>query len=308
MADAHDHQHNHPKVGSTPIKSGSTVAKSEDGTIQIVFTIPYDYVKQTEDEVLQEIAKDTEIPGFRKGNAPIGKVKEKLSPEDLIQHTLSHILPHALSDAVAEHKIRPAIYPKFELIKAKEGESWEIKATTCELPEVELGNYKDAIKSAPKPTDIWIPGKADPKTKPNLAEEKAKKEELVIKTLLEVIKIKIPAILLEEEVNARLSSLLSRIEKLGLNLDSYLASIGKTADALREDYKKQSEETLKLDLGLAKIIELDKIKIEEKQVEEAYKVSAADPNFDKNNEEEQKRIIRRILEKRAALDSLVSLL
>jgi hypothetical protein len=35
--------------------------------------------------------------------------------------------------------------------------------------------------------------------------------------------------LIDEEVNSRLSKLLERIEKLGLTLESYLSSIGKTA-------------------------------------------------------------------------------
>jgi len=45
--------------------------------------------------------------------------------------------------------------------------------------------------------------------------------------LLRNIKIEIPKLLIEEEVNTRLSQLLERIEKLGLDLEKYLQTIGK---------------------------------------------------------------------------------
>ncbi len=295
------HNHEHPEVPSTMVKK-------EDGTIELMFTIPYALVLHTQEEVIGELAPNVEVPGFRKGKAPKEKVVEKIPQDTLIQHTLSHILPHALTDAVEKFKIKLAIYPKFELVKADPNVDWEIKAVTCELPEVDLGNYKETIKGALKASQIWTPekGKTEDKEKKEMTKEE--KEQVVIKTLLDTVKVKIPQILMDEEVNARLSSLLERVEKLGLNLDSYLNSIGKTAQGLREDYKKQAEETLKFDLALAKIIDQDKITVAESEIASAIEASKADPSAAKIASEDQKRIVKRILEKRAALDGLTALL
>ena len=94
---------------------------------------------------MSEMAKDIEIPGFRKGTAPITKVREKIPQNTLIEHSLGHILPKALAEAMDNEKLKLAIYPKFELIKAEENESWQIRGITCELPEVDLGEYKKLI-------------------------------------------------------------------------------------------------------------------------------------------------------------------
>ncbi len=290
---------------NTKLKITSALAKTDDGTLQLTFTVPFEIVKSTRDEVITELAKNIDVPGFRKGKAPKEKAAEKIPQDKLIQETLSKLLPHALAEAIKGHKIIPAIYPKFELIKADENEDWQVRALTCEMPKVDLGNYKEALKNAGKTDAIWKPGDNKEKTEPT----KEQKEELVIKTLLETAKVNIPQVLLEEEVNARLSNLLHRIEHLGLNLESYLTSVGKTPESLREEYNKQSEGTLKLDLILGKIIEEEKISVNEEQIDEALKASSADPNLAKNAQsDEQKRVVRRVLTKRAALDSLVALL
>ena len=65
-----------------------------------------------------------------------------------------------------------------------------------------------------------------PKKNPTPPRLQDKKEQKVIKLLLDSIKINIQTSSLQE-VDARLSSLLQRIEKLGLSLEGYLGSISK---------------------------------------------------------------------------------
>jgi len=108
-------------------KITSVIAREENGNIQITFTIPETIINAAKDETIKEFAKDIEVPGFRRGMAPIAKAAEKISQAQLIEHSLSHLLPGALADAVTENKLKIAIYPKFELISAKEGEAWQIR-------------------------------------------------------------------------------------------------------------------------------------------------------------------------------------
>lgn len=274
-------------------KISSTVAKSDDGTIQITFTVPYPTVKESQKTVIEEYAKTAEIPGFRKGKAPIDKVKEKIDPDTLIEKSLSRLLPKALGDAITQHKLRPAIYPKFEVIRANADEAWQIRAITCELPEVNLSDYKKIITQKEK-------------TKEQTREEK---EQEVIKILLDSIKIDIPKILINEEVNSRLANLLQRIEKLGLTLESYLSSLGKNSETLRGEYETQAKNTIVLDLILNKISAEEKIQISEEQINDALKAASSDPKlFEKLNTPEQRLLVKGVLQRRSALDYLVSLL
>jgi len=298
------------KKKRTTKKPASSFAKSDDGTIQITFTIPFDQIKKTREKVAAELGKEMEIPGFRKGKAPLDKILPRIPENTLIEKTLAKILPKLLAEAINKHKIKPAIYPKFELVKAVEGEDWQIRAVTCELPEIKLGDYKKTIAGTLRAKSIWTPASAKAAgDKPDKKISKEEKEQEIIKALLETTKITIPKILLDEEVNHRLSSLLARLEKLGLTLETYLASIGKTAETLRTEYEKQASEALALDLILNKIAEKEKIEIDEKQIEETIKASTADPKLaERLDTPEQRRLIESVLKRRAALDSLSALL
>jgi len=291
-----------------PDKITSVIAKESDGNIQITFTIPFGVVKSAQEETIKELAKDTEIPGFRKGNAPLDKVAEKIPQNKLIEHSLAHILPKALSETITENKLKIAVYPKYELVSAEEGKDWQIRAITCELPEVNLGDYKKTISGASHASAIWTPDKGKPEEKKEPTREE--KEQIVVKTLLETVKVTIPKILIEEEADSRLSSLLARLEKLGLALESYLSSMGKKAEDLRADYANQAKDAISLDLILSKIAETEEIKIDPKEVESAFKMSQAtkeDKDEPGANEENQKRYIESILKRRAALDFLIKL-
>jgi FKBP-type peptidyl-prolyl cis-trans isomerase (trigger factor) len=293
-----------PSKTKTP-KSDSVVARQDDGTIQITFTIPFDRVKTERAKVEKELAVGVDVPGFRKGKAPVEKALERIPENTVLEHTLQHILPQLLGKAMTEHKLKLAIYPKFELLKAKPDEDWEVRAVSAELPEVVLGDYKEKIAAEARTGSLWTPEKGDPKEAKLTNEQK---QQVAIKALLENIKITIPWILIEEETNSRLSQLLERIERLGLQLDSYLASVGKTAENLRSEYEKQSKDTLSLDLILNKIAEEEKITVPEKHIEEAIAASSADRQLaEKLQTPEQRRILESILRKRATLDHLTTL-
>jgi len=285
-----------------------TVAKENDGTIQITFTIPKDIISVNEKKALEELGSEIEVPGFRKGNAPIDRVKEHISKEKLVEKTLSGILPKMLTDALNTEKIRPSVFPKFELISSTEGEDWQVRAITCEILPFDLGNYKENIKGIVGNEKIWTPGNNTDNKENDSQQSRLEKEQKIIETLLKSVNIIVPKVLVDEEVNSRLSQLLSRIEKLGLNLESYLSSIGKNPQSIRDEYFKQSEESIKIELILEKIAQEENITVSQSEVDEAVKASSSDPSIKERLESpEQLNIIKTILGRRKALDFLLTL-
>lgn len=265
----------------------SVVARQSDGTVQITFTIPFDQIAKAQDETVAEMAHDIEVPGFRKGKAPLDKAKEKIPQATLIEHSLRHILPKALADAIKEHSLKIAIYPKYELVNSDPNKDWQIRAVTCELPEIKLGDYKNKIAGEIRAISI--------KKEPTREE----KEQTVIKYLIQNVNFTIPKILIEEEVGSRLSNLLARIEKLGLALEGYLSSIGKTTESLRIEYEAQAKDAITIDLILSKIVGDQKINTTDKELDEAIKAANAKP--------ENKTVVNSILKKRKALEFLTGL-
>lgn len=275
-----------------------TVAKSDDATVQITLTIPWENVEKPREEAIDELAKEVEVPGFRKGMAPRDKAVAKIPPPQLIEKTLGKILPKLISDIFDQEKLKPIIYPRFELLKALENQDWEVRAVTCEMPQITLGDYKKAITGALRAKNLWTPEKGKKDTKPKELTQ-TDREQIAIKTILETAKVTVPKILIEEEVNARLASLLERIEKLGLKLESYLASLGKTPETLRVEYEKQAEGAIALEFILGEIARIQGTKIDPKEVDKAAQASQVPAD--------QKGGIENMLLKRAVIQSLASL-
>jgi len=295
-------------IQKTKAEKKTTVAKQENGTVQITFTITWKDIEKQFDSIAIELSKTITVPGFRKGKAPLNKVLPLISRETLVEKTLQKMLPKLFSEAIKKHKINPATYPKFELLKAKEGEDWQIRATTCELPEIKLGNYKKKIKESLTTNSIWTPEKGDDKDKKPEEDSKAKKEQAALETLLKTIKFKVPELLVNQEVDSRIANLIQRIEKLNLNIDSYLSSIKKTPQSLREDYKVEAENTLKLEIILNKIAEKENIFPTKIEIDSFIKAAQGDPNFAKDiSKEDQIRLVSSILTKRKVISMLSSL-
>ncbi len=286
-------------------KFSPVVARNSDGTIQITFTLAWLDIKRAMEEGALELGKSAQISGFRKGNAPLPRLMSHFSKETLIEKALQRLLPKLLAETIEKHKIKPATYPKFELVKATEGEDWSVRAVTCEIPVFELGDYKKVVAGAFTARNIWTPEKGKEKPKELTREEK---EIEAMRALLSTVKLTIPTILIKEEVDSKLSSLLERLEKLGLSLESYLSSVNKTPEKLREEYSIQAENTIKLEFILNRIADQEPISVLEEEVENFIKATGGDQNLQKKLETpEQKLYVRSVLKKRKVLDMLIAL-
>ena len=296
------------KKATKTIKITSSVARTDDGTIQINITLPKEMVEAEKKNVVKEAIKTTEVPGFRKGKAPLSKVEEQIPEKDMRVQIVNNIAPQAFGQAISDNKIQPAIYPRIEILQAEKGEPWELRASTCEMPEIKLGDYKKEIKGELSSKSIWTPekGKKDKEEKKEMSQ--MDKEQVVINVLVKTTTIKIPNILIEAEVSESLSQLLDKLDKLGLTLDSYLESIGKTPTELREEYEQRAKDSLTMTLALNKIVEEEDIQVTDEEIESALNIATTDPNATPGgSDEEKKRVIASILRRRKALDSLTNL-
>lgn len=281
----------------------SSLNRLPNGNIEITITIPWKKIKETYEKVLENLAKKVEIKGFRKGKAPKKLVEEKLDKNTLYEEVLKILIPQVYNQAIKQQKIKPIITPQIKIITAQPQKDWQIQIITCELPTVKLGGYKEKVRQALGEKQIWVPGKSQ-KEKPQTEEEKLGK---IFKALLESCQVQIPEILLQEETNRLLSQLVDQATKLGLTIEEYLRSQQKTPDQLRNEYRQQAEETLKLELILSAIAEKQKIEVAETEVEKMINTVTDEEERKKLQTPEKKLYIRQILRKRQVIDFLFSL-
>lgn len=276
-------------------------------TFELEFTIPWEKAKKTYEKVLKEIASKTTIKGFRKGKAPIELVEKTLDKQKLYEQVIKKLLLETYQAVIKHHHLAPIISPKIQIISLKEGEDWKFKATACEAPEVKLDNYEQIVKGELAKIKIWTPDKGKPEKEEDKKQSYDQKLKTVTKALLENIKTEVSDILIEDEVNRMLSRLLDQVNNLNMTIDQYLASKGITSEQLREDYKKQAKETLKLEFILQKIVADRKIKVEKEEIDKMIQAVPNEKLRQKLNTPLQRAYIASILAKRKVLDYLTSL-
>lgn len=276
-------------------KIKSTIKRETDGTIVLRISLPAaDVEKATQDEV-EKAVKNMTLPGFRQGKAPRKLAEEHLNAEKTQEEVLKKLLPDAYLKAVYEHGIKPIINPKIHVEKIEQGKDWEFTATTCEVPEIKLNNYKEAVKTITAKSKIIIPGKE--KQQPNFDD--------IVKALLEKVTVTIPHILIEGEVERLLSQLLSEIKALGLSLDQYLTSTGKTIDGVRNEYNSKADNDIKFEFALQKIAEEEKITVDPKEIDEA--LQKAKDDTERKQLESNVYLLASILRQQKTLDFLKNL-
>lgn len=272
-----------------------TIQKTADGTIELRILIPWAVVKKEWDVVVEETIKNTQLPGFRKGKAPEKLVKDNVDKAKIREEVLRKLLPQSYLEAVNKNNLHPIMDPRLhiegELI---EGKDWEFHALTCEAPLVDLGAYKEAIGKITAKSKIIVPGK----------EPEQPKFDEIVKVLLETASVTVPAILIEREADRLLSQTLDEIKRLGISLDQYLSSTGKTAEDLRAEYAKKAEADLKLEFVLQKVAETEKITVDETEINKT--IENAKPE-EKQSLSSNKYLLASIMRQQKTLDYLRSL-
>lgn len=280
------------------------IKRLEDKTIELTLSIPWGDIQKTYSEVVDEFVKETELPGFRKGKAPREAVEAKLDKNKVYEEVMQHIIPKVYSEAVETEKLHPVVMPKITLTEAKEGNDWKVLAITCERPEIVLADYKKAVTEAKaaKANKIWVPGQEPSKEN----EEKEKKITLdeLLAAVSSAIKATLPAILIDQEVNHLLSDLVDQTKKLGLTVEQYLTSTGRTADGIRHEYEEQARRTLTLEFALEDIADKEGILVSDDEIDTVIK-TAKSPE-EKASLEKQRYYLATILRRQKTIDMLAN--
>lgn len=256
----------------------------------------------------QKLLATLEVEGFRKGKVPKNIAEKHIQKEEVYKELIQSLIPEIYEEIVKKENRKPILSPKIELIRAKEGEDWQIKITVAEKPAVQLGDYKQiikAIKAESEKSDIWTPGKDN--SKKEVQDEKKKQKILndILSSLLKETKCEIPDLILEEELNKRLTRLVDDVQKIGLSVESYLKSKNITHDALKKSYTREIEDTYKLEFILSEISEKENITVEKKEMDEFF----AHINEPKEREMARKNayFYATVLRKQKTIDFLLSL-
>ena len=105
-----------------------TVTDQEQCKKQIQLAIPSDAVRAETDRVAANLARQVNVPGFRRGHVPTSVIKTRFRKE-LRDEVISHLLPHALGDAIKEKALKVVGEPSLDDFKFNDDESIDVTFT-----------------------------------------------------------------------------------------------------------------------------------------------------------------------------------
>lgn len=143
-----------------------------------------------------------------------------------------------------------------------------------ELPEIDDEFAKDVSEF-----DTLKELKADIKKKALERKKKAAEETVendLVEQIVNGIKGEIPEAMFENRLNQCVEDFAYRLQSQGLNLETYLKYTNSSIDDFKKSFRPQAEAQVKYRLALEKIVELENITPDEKEIEEQYEKLAKD--------------------------------
>ncbi|MBO6046250.1 MAG: trigger factor, partial [Erysipelotrichaceae bacterium] len=135
----------------------TVVTKLPESQVEIKATFDKEEWKAAQKRALRRIAGQVNIPGFRKGKAPLNMVKSRVGSGYIMQEALDMILQDSYQSVFMDNNVQPLTQPTVDAETMNADELVLVFKTTV-LPEVTLGDYKglDVKKEAVEVTDEEI--------------------------------------------------------------------------------------------------------------------------------------------------------
>ena len=101
-----------------------------------------------QEKAFNKLAKNVEVPGFRKGQAPKALIKKQIKEQSILMEAVEEVATDALVKGIDEHQLQIIARPELSLDKMTAEEVTLTFKLTLE-PEVKLGSYSEiSIKKA----------------------------------------------------------------------------------------------------------------------------------------------------------------
>ena len=119
----------------------SEYIKNESGKADIVSVIEGEIWQKAKEHAFNKLAKNVQIKGFRKGQAPKNLVKKYVNDGEVLLNACEDLAQNCLIEAVDEHKVELIARPELKIDEINEDKC--VMRFVCQIkPDVNLGEYK----------------------------------------------------------------------------------------------------------------------------------------------------------------------
>ena len=121
------------------LKIEKTEQKNE---LKLEFSIEAEIFDNAIKTVYNKNAKYFNIPGFRKGKAPMNIVEKYYGKEIFYEDAFNEVVPEIFDKEVKENNLEVVSRPKIDIVQMEKGKDLIFTAVVQTKPEVKLGKYK----------------------------------------------------------------------------------------------------------------------------------------------------------------------
>jgi len=130
------------------------IKKLDKSEVEIEGVLEVAEFEKYEEKALSALGERVELPGFRKGKAPISMIKENVKEMELLEEMAELALYDAYPKILTENKIDAIGRPQIAITKIAKGTNLEFKIITAVLPEMKLPDYKKIASDNNKKEDF----------------------------------------------------------------------------------------------------------------------------------------------------------
>ncbi len=117
------------------------LTKLENCRVQVDVVVDEKTWKDAQEASYKKLAKDVQVDGFRKGNAPEALARKHIDTGKMLDNAINSLLPKIYKEIIDEDKVEPYAQPKVDVTKLSDT-NLEVRFIIVTAPKVELGAYK----------------------------------------------------------------------------------------------------------------------------------------------------------------------
>lgn len=107
---------------------------------KLTVEVPFEELKPSLDAAYKQIAKQINVPGFRRGKVPPAVIDRQVGREAVLDQAINEVLPQKYMEALQSNSLEPLAQPEIEVTKHGE-EGLEFTAEVDVKPEITLPSY-----------------------------------------------------------------------------------------------------------------------------------------------------------------------
>ncbi|MCR1782816.1 trigger factor [Nocardioides carbamazepini] len=108
---------------------------------KLTVEVPFEELKPSLDAAYQKIAKQINVPGFRRGKVPPQVIDRQVGRGVVLDEAVNEVLPKAYVEALQENNLTPLAQPEIEVTKFEDNDALEFTAEVDVKPEIDLPAY-----------------------------------------------------------------------------------------------------------------------------------------------------------------------